>query len=214
MRAPSSTPAGTLTVTVHRSEEGVSPGVQHHVEGAGRSTVNARLALARVQHACAFLDSRGNFDRDRALARDAAMASALRAGIDDQFARALAGAAGARYGEESLLITHLPASAAGSAGDGRLARGCAAAFAQVALFQSPHLHLLGNAKYGFLKLESDIFAQIGPALGARTAASLLPAKHVAKSEEVAEDVVEIVEHRGVESAVAARATGNRSEEHT
>src|ERR1035441_2174806 len=136
------------------------------------------------------------------------MASALRAGIDDQFARALAGTAGARNGEESLLITHLPASRAGGAGDGRLARSRAAAFALVALFQPPHLHLLGDAKCGFLKLESDIFAQIGPALCARTAASALPAKHVAKSEEIAEDVVEIVEHRGVESAVAARTAGN------
>src|ERR1022692_541928 len=171
---------GAIQVLAFTLEEGVLPGVQHDIEVAGRSTVNARLALARVQHARAFLDSRGNFDRDRALARDAAMASALRAGIDDQFARALAGAAGARYGEESLLITHLPASPAGGAGDGRLARSRAAAFALVALFQAPHLHLLGDAKCGFLKLESDIFAQIGPALGARTAASPRSEEHTSE----------------------------------
>ena len=39
-------------------------------------------------------------------------------------------------------------------------------------------------------------------------APALSAEHVAKSEQVAEDVVEIVEHRGVESAIAARAAGN------
>src|ERR1019366_324360 len=199
---------GAIQVLAFTLEERVFPGVQHHIEIAGRSTVNASLALARVQHARAFLDSRGNLYRDRALARDAAMASALRAGIDDQFARPLAGAAGARNGKEALLITHPPAPRAGGAGDRRLARSHTAAFALVALFQPPHLHLLGDAKHGFLKLEGEIFAQIGPALGARTAASPLPAEHVAKSEEVAEDVVEIVEYRGVESAVAARPAGN------
>src|ERR1019366_6340262 len=105
---------GAIQVFAFTLEEGVLPGVQHHVEVAGRSTVNARLTLARVEHTRAFFNSRGNFYRDRALARDAAMASALGAGIDDQFARALAGAAGARYGEESLLITHLTAPGAGS----------------------------------------------------------------------------------------------------
>src|ERR1019366_5019929 len=199
---------GAIQVLAFTLEEGVFPGVQHHIEVAGRSTVNASLALGRVQHARAFLDSRGNFYRDRALASDAAVASALGAGIDDQFARALAGAAGARNGEEALLITHLPASSAGSAGDGRLARSHTASFALVALFQPPYLHLLGDAKHGFLKLESEVLTQIGPTLGARTAASPLPAEHIAKSEEVAEDVVEIVEHRGVESAVAARTAGN------
>ena len=199
---------GAIQVLAFALEERVLPGVQHDVEIAGRPAINASLALAGVQHARAFLDARRNFDRDRALSRDAAMASALGTRIDDQFARTLAGAAAARYGKEALLIPHLPAPAAGGAGDGRLARSGAAAFALVALFQSPHLYLLGDAKDSFLELESEIFAQVGAALCARTAAPALAAEHVAKSEQVAEDVVEIVEHRGVESAVAARTAGN------
>ena len=43
---------------------------------------------------------------------------------------------------------------------------------------------------------------------ARTLAAGLPAEHIAKSKQVAEDVVEIVEHGGVESAVAAWTAGN------
>ena len=68
--------------------------------------------------------------------------------------------------------------------------------------------MLGDAKHRFLELEGEIFAQVGTALCARTLASALPAEHIAKIEQVAEDVVEIVEHRGVESAIAARAAGN------
>src|ERR1035437_6869515 len=70
------------------------------------------------------------------------------------------------------------------------------------------LQQVSDAKHGFLEFEAEIFAQIGAALCARTAASALPAEHFAKSEEVAEDVVDSVEHRGIESAVAAGAAGN------
>jgi hypothetical protein len=136
------------------------------------------------------------------------MASALGTRIDDQFARALACAAAARYGKEALLIPYLPAPPAGGAGDGRLAGSGAAAFALVTLFQSPHLYLLGDAKDSFLELESEIFTKVGAALCARTAAPALAAEHIAKAEQVAEDVVEIVEHGGVESAIAAGSAGN------
>src|ERR1019366_5256499 len=199
---------GAIQVLAFALEERMLLGMQYYVEIAGRSAIKAGLALARVQHARPFLNSRGDFYRDRALARNAALASALRAGIDDQFARTLAGAAGARDGEEALLITHLPAPGAGGAGDGHFARSHAASFALVAFLQPPHLYLLGDPKRGFLELQAEIFAQIGAALCARTAASALCAEQVAKSEQVAEDVLEIVEHRGIESAVAARAAGN------
>jgi hypothetical protein len=197
---------GAIQVFAFAFEERVLFCVQHNVEIARRSTVNANLALARVEHARPFLDSRGNFNCDGALARDTALASTMRAGIDDQFARALAGATAARYREKALLIAYLPAARAGGAGDGCLARSRAAAFALVALFQSPHLHLLGDAKHGFLELESEILAQIGAALCARTAP---PPEHVAKTEEVAEDIVKIIEHCGVESAVARTAGNSR-----
>jgi hypothetical protein len=136
------------------------------------------------------------------------VAPALGTRIDDQFARALACSAAARYGKETLLIPYLPAPGAGGAGDGRLAGSGAAAFALLTLFQSPHLYLLGNAKDSFLELESEIFTKVGAALCARTPSPALAAEHVAKAEQVAEDVVEIVEHGGVESAVAARTAGN------
>ena len=45
-------------------------------------------------------------------------------------------------------------------------------------------------------------------MGTRTAASALAAEHIAKIEQVAEDVVKIGEYGGVESTVAAWTAGN------
>ena len=155
-------------------EEGVLLDVQHDVEIARRAAEDAGFALVGVENARAFLDTGRDFHRDGAIARDASLAAALRAGIDDKLARAAAGLAGARDGEEALLIAHLPASAASGAVDGRLAGRDAAALALVALFQAAHLHLLGDAEDRFLELQRQIFAQIGAALRARATAAALP----------------------------------------
>src|SRR6266478_864010 len=56
-----------------------------------------------------------------------------------------------------------------------------------------------SAECGFFKFQSDVFTQIGAALGA-SAATAGAAEHVAKSEEVGEDVAEILEDGGIETA--------------
>ncbi len=63
-------------------------------------------------------------------------------------------------------------------------------------------NLLGDAEDSFLELERQVLAQIGAALRARAAASTLAAKHVAEAEDVAEDVLKVVEDGGIESAGA------------
>jgi hypothetical protein len=69
------------------------------------------------------------------------------------------------------------------------------------------LDLLGDAEDRFLEFEREIFAQIGAALRAGTAASALAAKHIA--EDVAEDILKVGEDGGVESAgTTARAAGD------
>ena len=181
--------------------------VQHDVKIAGRAVVNSGFAFAGVENARAFLDARGNFHGHGSLALDAALSLALLARIDDQLARATAGAAGARHREEALLITHLSASAAGGAVDGRLAGGCAASLAVVAGFQAADLHLPGHAEDRFFEFQREVLAHVGAALRLRTPALSL-AKHVAKPEQVAEDILEIVEDGGVESAAAGTIAGN------
>ena len=73
-------------------EERVLLDVQHDIEIAGRAAEDAGFAFVGVQNARAFIDAGGNFRGDGAIARDASLAAALRAGIDDQLAGAAAGA--------------------------------------------------------------------------------------------------------------------------
>ena len=125
------------------------------------------------------------------------MAAALVARIDDQLARSATRAARARDREKSLLVTHLPASAASGAIDRCFPRRHPAAIAFVALFLAADLHLLGDAEDCFLEFQRQVLAQIGAALGAGATSTSLAAKHV--TEDVAEDVLKV---DGIEAAKA------------
>ncbi len=63
------------------------------------------------------------------------------------------------------------------------------------------MHLFGDAEDSFLKFQRKIFAQIGAALRAGAPAAAL-SEGVAETEEVAEDVMEVVEDGGIEAAKA------------
>ena len=100
-------------------------------------------------------------------------------------------------------------AATGGAVDGRLAGSRAASLALSAFFHAPDLHLLADAEDGLLELEGQVLAEIGAALRARAASAPLLTEHVAESEEIAEDVLEIVEDRPVKpSESLAGAIGN------
>src|SRR5208337_206070 len=129
----------------------------------------------------AILHSRRHLRFHHALAQQAALAFALRAGIGDYAATALAGWAGSGNAEEPLLIPHLASSIARSASDRSFPRRCAGAAASVAALMAPHTHLLLDPKYRFIKFESQIFAQIGSALGAAATTAALP-EQVAETE--------------------------------
>src|SRR5271167_1654719 len=109
-------------------------------------------------------------------------------------------------------MAHLSTAATSRAINGRLAGRCAASFALVALFHPPDLHLLADAEHRLFEFEGEIFAQIGAMLCPRAATTAsLATENVAESEEVAEDVLEIVEYRSVKTAIArARAGGDSS----
>jgi hypothetical protein len=65
------------------------------------------------------------------------------------------------------------------------------------------VHFFVDAKDSFLKFEVQIFAEIGPALGAAAAAAALP-EHV-EAENVAKDIAEILEDGRIESCRTASA---------
>jgi hypothetical protein len=92
--------------------------VEDDVEVSGLAAERAGFAEAGETDASAIFDARGNFGFDGTLAKDSALASALQARVGDDLAQTLAGGTGPGDAEESLLMTDLPVTVAGAAGDG------------------------------------------------------------------------------------------------
>src|SRR5262249_7758597 len=86
---------------------------EENVGIAGGSPAPARLALAREPDAGTILDTRGDVDRKRALARHPPGARARRAGIIDDLAAALASRTSPLEREETLGVTDASLAAAG-----------------------------------------------------------------------------------------------------
>src|ERR1035438_8653783 len=186
-------------------KEGVLLHVQHDIQVPGGAAECSGFAESSETDARAILDASGHFGFDLALAQQAAFALALRAGIGDYVARALAGGAGTSDAEEALLIADLAASIARAASDGSFAGGGPGPAAGVAGLMAADIDGLVGAEYGFVKFEVQIFAQIGSALSAAAAASAL-SKHVAEAEDVTENIAEILEDSGIESSGGPRSS--------
>src|SRR5215467_3409540 len=179
-----------MQVSAVTLEERMRGDRQEDVEISGRATAHASLALAREADACAVLDARRNVDRERALARDAARARAVRARTVDHLAAALAAGAGALEGEEALRMPDAAGAAAVRTGL-RLGAGLGAgAGAGLARHRGRDAHLRGLAGKRLFERDLHVVAQIGAALGAIAAAA--PAGH-------AEDALEDVGEGGAET---------------
>ena len=112
----------------------------------------------------------------------------------------MTGGASARNAEKALLISDLPASAAGAATGGSFALRASRAVTLLAKFMLSVSDLFFYAEGRFFELDGDVFAQIGAALRTSATARTISAEQIAESEEFTKDVAEILEHRCVESA--------------
>ena len=111
-----------VQVVAFAREEGMLLHVQHDIQIACGAAELADFAGTGKANAGSVFDAGRNFGVDGALAQNAAFAFALRAGIGDDAAGALAGGAGARDAEKSLLVADLAASVTGAASGGGLCR--------------------------------------------------------------------------------------------
>ena len=117
--------------------------LDHHIQIAGRSAVDAMLAFAGEANAVAFVHAGGDFYRQGFMLFHPARAVARGTGIGDGFAAAVTSRAGLLNREKALLHAYL-AVAATHAARGRLGAGLSAgAFAGLAHFHG------GNADFGF-----------------------------------------------------------------
>ena len=177
--------------------------VEHHVEIARRPAAAPVLALAREAQSRAAVDARRDAHLDLAPLLDLSPAAALRAGVLDHAPRAAAARAGPRQGEESLGEAHLAAPAAAGAGHRLGAAPAAAAAARRAALEARDVERLFVSERRLLESDLEVVAQVGS--GRRSpGAPPRAAEQVAEAEEVAQDVAEIGEDRGIEPAGAAR----------
>src|SRR5690242_1600805 len=94
-------------------EERVLAHLQEHVEIARGSVIGAGLAFIGETQTRTIVDSGGNIDLQLALHLLIAVAAALAARVADDLSRAVAAAARAPDGDETLLVKNLAASVVG-----------------------------------------------------------------------------------------------------
>ncbi len=63
-----------------------------------------------------------------------------------------------------------------------------------------------GAKHGLFEFDGDIFAKVGSPLSASASPAAATSKDVAEAEELAENVVEILEYSGVEASAGSTPT--------
>jgi hypothetical protein len=93
-------------------EEGMLLHMQNHVQVARRAAVEAAFSVSRETNAGSVFHAGGNFSVYRPLTQHPAFAFAFGAGIGDHITRTLAGGAGTRNTEETLLVANLAAAVA------------------------------------------------------------------------------------------------------
>src|SRR5271163_1179166 len=178
---------------------------EHHVEVAGRSAIRSGFALAGDPQTRSGIHAGWNAQLDGAFAFDAPLPAAIEAAFFNNLPRALAVRARARDGEKSLLVRHLAAAAARLAGlhAGALLR--SGAVAGFAIFLARQFDFGGYAAGRFFKRQRHVIAQIGAALRARTSAAAPSTKKILEAKKITKNIVEVLKHRAIESAGAARA---------
>jgi hypothetical protein len=172
--------------------------VKVNVEVACRPAKLADFSRSREADAGSVFDPGGNLGVHGPLAQDSAFALALGARVGNHTAGALACRTSASDAEETLLIPDLSAAIAGAAGGWTFSGGRTRTLTILAGLVAADRDFLFHAEESFLEFEGHVFAEIGAALNPAAAASTT-AEHIAETEELAEDVAEILEHTGIES---------------
>src|SRR5882672_1110722 len=170
------------------------------------------FAEAGEANARAIFDAGRDFGFYCALAKHSALPSALQARIGDDLPQALARGTGPGDAEEALLMADLAVTVAGAAGNGRFSWSSAGAVAGFAGFVAADGDGFFGAEDGFFEFQFQIFAKVRAALdsSAPLASSAAAAENV-EAEEIAENVVEIVEDGLVEAAATVGADSGVAE---
>src|SRR5690349_22374157 len=179
-------------------EERMGADGEENVEVAGRPAAHARFAFAGKPDAGAILDTRGNVDREGALARHSSRAGTRGTRVVDHLPASLARGTRPLQREESLRMADAALTAASRTGLGSGAGLGARARTGLAGHRGWNAYLGVLSRIGLLQGDFHVVTQIGAALAA-AAASAPPAAH---PEQVIENVGE--GRRYVAKAAGAR----------
>ena len=155
------------------------------VEVAGRAAVDAGFAVAAGAQAHAVVDAGGDFDFQRFVCFDFALAVAAGAGVVDLFAAAPAVRAGLLHAEKALAHLHDALAVAVRTGFGAGARARAAAAAGAAFVPAGDADGFVFAGGGFFEGDFNGVAQVGAPVDLPPAAPR--AAHAGCAEDVAKD---------------------------
>src|SRR6266567_5169250 len=142
---------------------------QHNIQVAVGAAVWPRLTLAGNTKPRPRVHARRNAQLDSLLPLHASLSAAFRAALLNDLARALAGRAIARNGEESLCVGQLSTPAAVRAGNNASSLLRPSAVAGLTEFLARQFDFCRYAGCGFLEGQCHVVAQIGATL--RSAAS-------------------------------------------
>src|SRR5579864_4534198 len=192
-----------MQVIAFAFEERMLLHVKHDIQITRGTTELTDLPPAAKADASPVFNSGRNLRVDSTLAKQSALAFALRARISDDVAGSLARGTRARDAEESLLVANLPAAIAGAAGRRPFAGSSSRPATFFTSFVAANSDLRFGAEVCFLELKRQVFAQISAALHTTAAASPAP-KHVAETEKFPENVAEVLENTRIKTGAAAR----------
>src|ERR1700686_2927003 len=125
--------------------------IEDYVQIAGRAAIRPRFPFALHAQARSSVHARRNAQFDGSFLLDAPLAAAFGATLFDNLAGALAGWAGARNREESLLISELPTAGARLTRHYAGSRFRAGAITSGTKFLARDFDFCVNASRGFLK---------------------------------------------------------------
>ena len=172
--------------------------VQDHIKITRRPTESSGFTQASETDAGAVFHTRGNLGLDRSVPQNPPLSLALGARIGDDAANALTGGTRAGHTEESLLVAHLSASRAGAASDRSLTRTGARTAAIFAGLMAADGNLGVLAEDRLLELQRDVLPQVRTTLGP-SAPTRTSAKKITETEEVSENLAEVVKDRGIDA---------------
>ncbi len=142
---------------------------------------------------------------NRFLLDDTALAFAFGTRIADHAPRALARRTCTRNAEKSLLVADLTTPAAGAAADRRFPLRTSGASTGIAILLLAESHFLFGAEGCFFEFDSDVFAEVRASLGPSTTPGAA-SEDVAETEELPENVAEVLNYTGVETSACSAST--------